>query len=305
MKTNVYLNSGYILGRYTIRKKISSGGFGVVYDAYENINGKKTRVAIKEFLPTNILCRPILNNGEVKVVNEDQTHRFNMGLKNFFTEADTLAKIKTSHVVPVLDVFKQNNTGYFVMPLEKGYTLHQWLKSDPSFSDWKIQQIFIQAAQGLIVLHEYGLLHLDIKPSNLWVRPNGEIVVLDLGASWWANDSSRKQHAARTPGFAAPEQHGKPTKIPDQRTDVYGLGASMYACISGAPPSPAMERNEKDLKLSQLLLGKRNNRLLELVDKSLELDKEKRFNTIQDLYNILVSIPNLKKKYTIDYIPEL
>jgi len=291
---NKHLPPGFSLGRYLVQKKMSSGGFGVVYAC---IRDDGAQVAIKEYLPSSIPCRTIFNKGKIVITDEAQAPRYRRGLASFFDEADTLAKISSPQVIPVWDVFQRNGTAYFVMPLERGQTLYSWIKSSQGpIPDAIIQKIFAEAAHGVSILHDHGLLHLDIKPANLWVRPDGQVVVLDLGASWWEEDTLRRHHAARTPGFAAPEQHSKKTSKPDQRTDVYGLGATMWAALmSGDPPPPAPIRTEIDAPLESKLLGMRSPSLLRFIDKAVAISKEDRWRNASEFRDRLMAMPRLKK----------
>jgi len=282
---NAFLPSGFRLPRYIIEKMNSYGGFGVIYIA-KHEDGRT--VALKEFLPSMLNCREKIiktkeGNLEAPVVLKDpeSIKKFNKGLDAFFKEADTVARIRDDRVVAILDVFEANGTAYFAMPLEQGETLNKLIKRNRfGVSEKRIQQIFIDAASGIEVLHNHGILHLDIKPGNLWVRPDGSVLVLDLGASREKENYQLLGPAARTAGYAAPEQHTsiKKAKLSVQ-TDVYGLAASMYSCLEGKAPPEAPLRKETDLDYSILRAGQYSSGLLELIDDGLRLKQEDRIQT--------------------------
>ena len=185
--SNDPLRPGFRLSRYSIVRRLSAGGFGVVYVARRE-DGKL--VAIKEFLPSVIACRRPEDKGIIKLRGSTDTRRFRDGLEAFFREADTLAKIHDDRVIAVWDVFEANGTAYFAMPIEKGITLQTAIRANPiPMSDAKIREIFVKACQGVEVLHQHGLLHLDLKPSNLWLRPDGK------GALSTSRSHPRRNHS--------------------------------------------------------------------------------------------------------------
>lgn len=293
--TNAILPTGSRIGRYTVSRKLSAGGFGVVYLALRS-DGQP--VAIKEFLPSVMSCRTVSDKGQVKVRNPSHAKRFKEGLDAFFREADILARIHNDRVIQIWDVFEANGTAYFAMPVEKGGTLQALIRSQSTpLSDSKLVHLFSEAALGIQTLHEGGLMHLDIKPSNLWVRPDGSVVVLDLGASRWEDEEGRIAQLARTPGFAAPEQHGtKRARALTVRTDVYGLGASLYAAIERRPAPPAPHRHADDLSLLKRRLGQHSTGLLEVVDKAMSLLQGDRFASAREFRDALRNVPRASSK---------
>lgn len=287
---NDTLRPGFRLSRYTILRRLSAGGFGVVYVARRE-DGQL--VAIKEFLPSILAVRTPDDRGRVRPNTPASARRFREGLEAFFREADTLAKIHDDRVIAVWDVFEANGTAYFAMPVEKGTTLQSAIRGSPRpLDEGFIKDVFVRACQGVEVLHSHGLLHLDIKPSNLWLRPDGSVVVLDLGASRWEDEEGRTGQLARTPGFAAPEQHGA-VKVKDLtvRTDVYGLAASLYAALEGGPPPPSPQRKPNQPGLLAQRVGQRSSGLLALVDKGMALAPEQRFSCVAEMRHVLERLP--------------
>jgi serine/threonine protein kinase len=287
---NALLQPGAQINRYKVVRRLAEGGFGVVYEGRRD-DGKE--VAIKEFLPSLIPCRRVDDHGLVSIGDRHQSERFEKGLAAFFREADTLSRIHDERIIAIWDVFKANGTGYFAMPMEKGYTFHTIMKAQRWLGDGAARRLFVEAAHGVEVLHQSRVLHLDIKPVNLWLRPDGQVVLLDLGASRWADDEAEIQHLARTPGFAAPEQHG-PSRhaVLDERTDVYGLAASLRACLDGASPPPAPSRQVGESSAPHHW-GRRSTRLLQVMDQGMALDPQNRFQTIADFRRALEDIPRL------------
>lgn len=290
---NIYLPNGFILvNKYKIISRISSGGFGAVYMVKSKDN--KT-YAMKEFLPTSIPCRLNKSSINIEIINEKDLKKFNDGLDSFFQEADTIRKIKHKNIIEVFDVFKSNGTAYFTMPLEIGTTLNYIIRNEKEkLTEDFLINIFIQACDGLHILHSNNLLHLDIKPNNLWVRPDNSLVILDLGAARYRDNYHLLAPPARTPGFAAPEQHNISTTKKaynlNTQTDIYGLSASIYACINGQPPKIAKQRNNKEQTLFNERKGQYSDQLLKLIDKGLSLSIYDRVQSVLEFKNKLLSI---------------
>lgn len=278
------------VARYTVIRKLASGGFGVVYLAQRN-DGQP--VALKEFLPQGIRCRPEGSGPKVNCTDPHDNLRFQEGKKAFFREADMLAAVHNDRVIPIWDVFQEYGTAYFAMPVEKGGTLQDLVRrSSQPISEVELVRYFIDAASGVEALHSRGLLHLDIKPSNLWVRPNGEVLVLDLGASRWGDEQIRDEQLARTPGFAAPEQHGnaKGRRL-SEATDVYGLSAALFSCINQSPPPSASRRHEGD-RPTTALVSRASPALLEFLEWGLSLSPQDR-PTLRLFSDSLLRLPRL------------
>lgn len=293
---NVYLPKGFKLQRYTIQARAKPGGFGIVYLARREDG---TSVAIKEFLPASLRCRTQSDNGRVAFDNPEDAKKFKEGLDSFFQEADTVAKIRDPRIIEILDVFEANGTAYFVMPYERGCNLHDYIRyNNGKLPDAEIRDLFVDACSGMQVMHDHDLLHLDIKPGNLWVRPDNSLIILDLGAARNKYNYHLFGPAARTPGYAAPEQHSSVNKIANVpltvKTDTYGLATSMYACVEGSAPPPANVRVKSDVPLSIMRKGQASSDLLALIDKGMSLDVKDRFATADEFKEHLLRLPRLK-----------
>ena len=128
---------------------------------------------------------------------------------------------------------------------------------------------------GLREVHANRLLHLDIKPANIYIRMDGSPLLLDFGAARRGLDTDGpKLFPMYTPGFAAPELHRR-TLPRGPWSDIYSLGASMYACLTGAPPQPADQRELDDQispKLEKLIADGANAALIDLIAWCLKLN---------------------------------
>lgn len=291
---NLALPAGYWLQDYEIRKVLSSGGFSFVYLARDK--DKKT-VAIKEYLPTSIALR---TNGATVLPNADDVALFRHGLKCFFDEGLALAKIDHKNIVRVLNFFRANETVYMVMQYERGKSLQDYiLEHQGLVSEKFIRRVFSELSNGLREVHTQKLLHLDIKPANIYIRLDGSPVLLDFGSARQAlNENLAKSSPSYTPGFASPEQYYD-RKLLGPWSDIYSIGATMYSCLTRTSPIAANLRIKNDLLTPAVKVGKDNysQSLLEIIDKCLSLDYLERPQSVFSLQKSLLTLaPALKKK---------
>ena len=263
------------IGGYSIVRRLSAGGFGVVYLALDT-SGQQ--VAIKEYLPASLATR---NVGELAPqVQPDKLSLYRLGLKSFFEEGRALAQISHVSVVSVLNFFRENETVYMVMNYLEGATLQDFivtarnLKKPKVFRESTIRSLFDEILRGLRIVHQHKMLHLDIKPANIFVTDDDRAVMIDFGAA--REVLSKESNFVRpmyTPGFAAPEMYRRDSSM-GPWTDIYAIGACIYAAMQGYPPNDAPQRIEKDrlaLSLSRLR-GVYSDNMIEVVEWCMSLD---------------------------------
>lgn len=289
------LPRGYHLNDYVIDKRIGGGGFSLVYLAYDM---EGVPVAIKEYLPGGVVTRDEL--GTVVPLSPELKNSFRYGMKCFFEEGRALASLRHANVVEVLNFFRANDTVYMVMKYEHGKTLQRHITQlkEPMRESF-IRGVFIHLLNGLREVHACKILHLDIKPSNIYIRADGSPVLIDFGASRQA--LSHNTHLATsmyTPGFAAPEQYNQRDPI-GPWTDIYSIGASMYACITKGPPPPADQRMEKDTlaPLTKSHAGLYSKPFLELVEHMLRLKYTERPQSVFAVQKRLVSLAETSRTH--------
>lgn len=268
---NQALPHGHPLLNYRIDKQISSGGFSVVYLAHDESG---LPVAIKEYLPSALVLRE--SGALVQASSAENLNLFRYGMKCFFEEGLALARITHPNVVRVTNFFRANETVYLVMQYERGRTLQDYiLQRKKEIGEKFIRRIFAELLGGLREVHAHKILHLDIKPSNIYIRLDGSPLLLDFGAARQTLTQEKSSLTPMyTPGFAAPEQYGHDRDALGPWTDIYGIGASMFACLAGFAPQAANLRLEQDKQESakKLWSGQYSGHLLELIDWCLKLD---------------------------------
>ena len=292
-QNNQALPPGYQLESYRIERQLSVGGFSIVYLARDAAG---TPVAIKEYLPNSLALRA---EGQiVPIIPPEFQADFNHGLKCFFEEGRALTGLNHPNVVRVLNFFRANETVYLVMQYEVGQTLRDYIRKQRGKLDEDIlRRMFCGLLDGLGEVHGGGLLHLDIKPANIWLRHDGSPVLLDFGAARYAMDIGPPEpRAMYTPGYAAPEQyHGKFTLGP--WTDIYAVGACIYAALASAAPQAADARLVDDqlLPARQRWGSDYSLDLLTTIDECLRLDPPRRPQHARALQASLSVAPPVEK----------
>lgn len=289
-QNNAPLPDGLEIAGYRIVKKIASGGFSIVYLASDEDGNA---VAIKEYLPSSLALR---QQGElVPAISNENLPIYRIGLKCFFEEGRALARISHPNVVSVVNFFRANETVYMVMAYESGRSLQEHILrrrdkgEKPLVSERFIRRMFNQVMNGLREVHTNKLLHLDLKPANIYLRLDGTPILLDFGAARQTLKTDiPKLYPMYTPGFAAPELYQKNGSL-GPWTDIYSIGASIFACMIGAPPQPADQRltNDKMEAHYRKLEGMYSPELIEVVRWCLKLDPLERPQSVFALQKAL------------------
>jgi serine/threonine protein kinase len=268
-QTNIPLPAGYVIDGYVFERQLSMGGFAIVYLATDP---QGVPVAIKEYLPQALAQRKV---GLLPQVSAENRAAFQSGMMAFYEEGIALARLNHPNIVRVINFLRANDTVYLVMRYEEGRTLHEQIrKHHGQFRENFVRGVFTRLLSGLREVHANKLLHLDIKPSNIYLHTDGSPVLIDFGAARQTLlQSDPDLRPTYTPGYAAPEQYGNQ---PDQGpwTDVYAVGASMYACIAAAAPQPADLRllDDKLVTASTRWAGQYSPELLDTIDQCMRLD---------------------------------
>ena len=268
-------------GRYKIEEVLGQGGFGITYLATQELLNRK--VAIKEFFYKEYCERDEATSYVTlgTTSNRVLVERF---MEKFIKEARTISTLNHPHIIRIYDIFKENNTAYYVMEYIEGESLAELVKQRGALPEDMAVGYIKQVASALEFVHQHSINHLDVKPANIMVRKeDNQAVLIDFGLSK-QYDASGEQ-TSTTPvgishGYAPMEQYnvgGVGTFSP--QTDIYSLGATLYKLVTGNTPPQAIEIFNDGLpELSSNV----SSHIREVIKKSMLPKKVERYNCIKD-----------------------
>lgn len=254
--------------RYRIVDILGQGGMGSVYRAVDENLGME--VAVKENFFTT----------------EEYARQFRL-------EAVLLASMRHPNLPRVTDHFLLEGQGqYLVMDYIAGEDLRQRMDRVGTLQEDEAINVGVSICDALSYLHsrEPAVLHRDVKPGNVKIAPDGHIYLVDFGLAkvMEGNQLTTTGARAMTPGYSPPEQYGSART--DQRTDIYSLGATLYAALTGAIPEDGLSRAMDDVQLTPL--RKRNpkvsRRLAIAIEKAMAVDPPDRFQTADEFKQALL-----------------
>lgn len=231
------LRRGDRVGDYQVEEVLGQGSFGVTYGVRDPALG--LRFALKEYFPEGVVERT--GDGAVRPWPGREA-AFRQGLERFLQEGRTLAALEHPNVARVVRHFEANGTAWLLMTRYDGRSLHDLLVRGGPFDPAEIGALLEPLLGALAYLGERGVVHGDLKPSNVIVQRDGSPVLLDFGAARLAHERSGTGGAtAGSAGYAAIEQTvGEGAHGP--WTDLYGLSATLYRLVTGEIPPPSEVR---------------------------------------------------------------
>ncbi|MDT0441447.1 serine/threonine-protein kinase [Streptomyces johnsoniae] len=211
-------------GRFTLLEELGRGGMGVVWRAKDNVLGR--HVAIKQLLPPTTLSSDARGHLRARMLRE----------------ARAAAQIDHGNAVTVHDVLVDQDSVLIVMELVKAATLDSTVQSGGPLPPARVAAIGLGMLDVLTEAHRLGVVHRDVKPANVLVRPDGSIKLADFGIARFEGDPTLTEAGAiiGTPASMAPEQIRGLESTP--ATDLWGLGITLFYAVEGQPafagPSP-------------------------------------------------------------------
>jgi hypothetical protein len=265
------LQNGSVLNnRYRIVEILGRGGMGSVYRAVDENLG--VEVALKENLFT--------------------TEEYERQFRN---EAVILATLRHPNLTRVTDHFVIENQGqYLVMDYIEGEDLRQRMDRAGVISEEEAVLIGAAICDALSYLHTHTppVIHRDIKPGNVKITPKGEIYLVDFGLAKFIRSGQATTTGARamTPGYSPPEQYG--TAPTDERSDIFSLGATLYAGLTGTVPEDALARAMGQIQLTPVRKHnpKISKRMASVIEKSMAIKPDDRCQSAEDFKQALFSV---------------
>ena len=239
LKPGTILNNKFLVGRC-----LGEGGFGITYIGRDLTLDIK--VAIKEYYPNGYVNRNNTVEQTVAATTENQKHIFNKGKERFLEEARKVAKfLGEPGVVGVREYFEANGTAYIIMEFLEGENLAAYIKKHGTFDANTIFRLMLPITSSLKRVHDAGLIHRDISPDNIMYMSNGRLKLMDFGSARYYTNEQKEMSVLLKQGYAPEEQYRKNGKQ-GPWTDVYGLSATIYRCITGSIPEDALDRLRHD-----------------------------------------------------------
>ncbi|MGC9357884.1 MAG: protein kinase domain-containing protein, partial [Anaerolineae bacterium] len=266
------LNAGQMLqNRYRIVSRLGEGGMGAVYRAWDTrLNAP---IALKEMRPQSGLAPQALS--ELR--------------EQFHQEAAVLARLNHPNLVRVSDFFDEGGNTYLVMAFVEGQSLADYIAEHGSVPESQVKAWGVQLLDALAYCHRRGIIHRDIKPQNVILNPEGEIVLVDFGlVKLWNPNDPRTRTAIRsmgTPQYAPPEQYDSQMGHTDPRSDIYSVGATLYHALTGKSPPTATMRivNPRSLIPVRQLNPQVSPQIEAVLQRALALQPEARFQNAAEM----------------------
>ncbi len=250
-------------GKYILYEELGSGGSGKVYRAFDR----------------HLRC-------------DRAVKRFNAGEDIWKKELEMLKGLKHPLLPMVTDSMEEGNERYLVMEYIEGKNLESYVQEKGHIRQEQAVEWALELADLLIYLHERNspVIYRDMKPANIMVEPDGKLKLIDFGTAWLRYQEGGEKFCAGTYGYAAPEQLGENgVSGADERSDVYGLGATLYYMLTGDDPSkpPFLIHPIRffDRRLSV--------EMEKIVGKAVEEEKGKRYQTMRQFKTAMERYQNM------------
>ena len=288
-----FLLKGTILNRkYKILNYVAKSDFSNIYMCE---NRQEEKVIIKECYPSEIVMR----NGK-EVFTEKYKKDFRKKkciLEKFLKKSKRRKQRFVDDVVKLVDFFSENGTNYIVTEYFRGVTLKKYILEN-RIKNGKVRinhilEIFFKIAEVVCKIHKKGIIHCDLKPSNILIDIRGNIRIIDFGAS--LKKKEKIEFVKVSDGYSPIEIYSEKVEI-DERTDVYSLAALLYFMFCGVKVDEATKRFYKaELEFGrEVILGfekiQKFKEVEEVIKKGLEFDRQKRFGSVSEMIEKLRKI---------------
>ncbi len=287
-KEPIHLVPGTILaGRYILGQAVGSGGFGIVYRAWDL--KLETIVAVKEFFVSRLVTRAEgLKN---LIISKKSKTEYEYRKERFLAEARNMAKFGAHRSIPnVFEFFEENNTAYIVMELLKGNALNDYLSDHGNRLDIDFALLIAnEVGNALKSLHEHKIIHRDVAPDNIYICSGKDIRIklMDLGAAKLEDSTDEVIDIILKPGYSPTEQYDNSKNI-GPWTDIYALGATLYVMLTGVKPDESTNRKINDEVVPPHLINEEiSENLSNAIMKAMAVEKHMRFKTVDEFLSAI------------------
>lgn len=299
-KEAIQLSPGTVLaGRYLIGYAVGTGGFGIIYKAWDQ--KLETIVAVKEFYSSRLVSRA--EGSKNLIVIQKTREEFEYRKNRFLAEARNMAKFGAHRAIPnVFEFFEENNTAYIVMELLEGVALNDYLRESGGKIDIDFAILIAkEVGAALTSLHKEGIIHRDVAPDNIFIcsQKNIKIKLLDLGAAQLSDEERDVIDIVLKPGYSPAEQYDKNQAV-GPWMDIYAFGATMYMLVTGVKPEESTDRKIQDNVLPPHELNSDvPENMSNAIMKAMAIEKHMRFKTVNEFVEALcgdIKVIPLKKE---------
>jgi serine/threonine-protein kinase len=260
---------------FRIESILGQGGFGVTY--------KATHLQLNH--------QVVLKTPNAGLQNDPEYVKF---VRRFIKEGQTLAKLsQNAHpgIVRVSDLFEENDIHCLVMDLVVGQSLFDSVQQHGPLPDTEAVAIIRKIGEALIDVHQAGIVHRDVHPGNIMLRPNGQAVLIDFGIACelvpMVLTSKHFAHRDFAPWEQQMEGSGKPT------VDIYALAASLYYAVTGQTPTPSVKRHFQNAALPPAKDFGVKDWVSLAIEQGMESDPQKRPQSMQEWLTYLQEPPTI------------
>lgn len=280
--------------RYVIGKVIGSGGFGIIYLAYDTDTERK--VAVKEYFPLGTAVR-IPDRITIDAISHRYEDDFKKGKERFFNETEILSRLGSStDVIKVYDVFSANGTVYYAMEYVDGLSVAEYTKKYGKISAEQALFAALKISSAFTLIHEKNIIHRDLSPDNIMITSDGNVRIIDFGnARPFSYDGENSLTVALRPNYAPPEQY-QHYGSQGPWTDIYSLGAVLYYALTLEEPCDPMTRMYDDSEL-RAGLSLINTQLAMIISKMVEIKPDERYTDACELLSDLENVRLTAKKF--------
>lgn len=281
-----HLAPGTVLnGQYIVGNSLGEGGFGVTYVGRDT--KLQMRVAVKEYYPLGKVSRDNSRDNNVYTATQEQSEFFKNGKKRFLREAQSIARFSGEKgVVNIKNYFEEHNTAYIIMDYLEGDNLIQYIERNGTFEARTLFNLMLPIMRSLKKIHEQNVIHRDISPDNIIISPDNELTLTDFGSARYFSAQNTEMSVMLKQGYA-PEEQYRSSGDQGPWTDVYGLCATIYKCITGVTPQSGLDRMHRDNLQKPSQLGAGITPALESVLLyGLAVNKDARCHDMQELISL-------------------
>ncbi|MDE6606678.1 MAG: serine/threonine protein kinase, partial [Lachnospiraceae bacterium] len=250
--------------RYEIVNQIGKGGNSEVYKAFD---------------------RHLNRYVAIKRIHKEEGH--------FFQEAKILKQLKHPAIPVIYDIFREDGNNCIIMEYMEGRNLLSVLENGEPVGEENAIRIGIRLSECLQYLHRLPqkIIYRDLKPANILIDETGKIKLIDFDSAFMGNEREGKRMWSGTYGYSAPEQFEAKQEA-DERSDIYGLGTTMYHLLTGQNPSKPPYHLYKIGEINPLI----SEELEKVVEKCMSEEKEGRYGNMEEVIDGLTRCGKMPKR---------